>query len=280
MLNHGKKLLLIAALGLAFSAPICAMQSQEEKDKLGGKLREMAIMHGKIEDFRNLISQGANINSQNHVLMTPLMLAAYNGNVDMVEELIHHKANLDIQQIAGLTALTLPLSMSGISRFHEQVVRELIRAGANIYISSNSGETALIDVSRYYAAQTPEQLRIRANIARMILEKATTLTNDDRSAIKNWLLVNQRLGQEQRNLPKDPRTIVAQKIYESLPGLLRERVIRAGAIEALVGTKDNYHPNPEMAQLIEQYLNLNFLAQRIREQLPWISSTLPHIQGK
>lgn len=277
MLNHGKKLLLIAALGLAFSAPICAMQSQEE---LGEQLLGMAARGGEIEDFRKLIAQGANINYQDRSLTTPLMKAAKRGNVGMVKELIQHKANLDTKQIIGRTALFFASDVIRILKFYEQIARELIQAGANIYIFDKYGRTPLKAVSFYPDAQTPEELRIRASIAHMILEKATELTKDDKAAIKNWLLVNQRLGKEQRNLPKDPRTMVAQKIYASLPGLLHERVIRAGGLEVLKRAKNFCTSDPEFAQLLEHYLDLNFLKQRVREQLPWISSTLPQIQGK
>jgi ankyrin repeat protein len=62
-----------------------------------------------------------------------------NSNVDMIDLLLKHGANLDRQSNAGRTAL-----MEAVTREGTLVVRYLLAKGANVNIKAPSGHTALI----------------------------------------------------------------------------------------------------------------------------------------
>lgn len=71
--------------------------------------------------------------------MTPLYRAAYNGNLDMVKFLVEkYKADVNYETEAGETALVV-----AVKRNHLDVVRYLLRFGANVDYVSGIGLTIL-----------------------------------------------------------------------------------------------------------------------------------------
>jgi len=69
----------------------------------------------------------------------PILQAAASGNQQVVQDLIHHGANINQTSKAGKTALILA-AQSG----EYGIVRILIHAGADISLAEATGETALI----------------------------------------------------------------------------------------------------------------------------------------
>lgn len=68
---------------------------------------------------------------------TPLMVAALNGHYDIVKLLIKYGANVNIQDTAGFTALHLSVE-------HNKITSLLIDTGANINQQNNAGDTPLM----------------------------------------------------------------------------------------------------------------------------------------
>ena len=84
---------------------------------------------------------------------TPLMFAAMNGNVEAVQILINVGCNLDKQDtISGWTAL-LQATYHG----HTEVVLQLLHAGADVNIEAHNGcnaiDIALLIGEIYYTSQ-------------------------------------------------------------------------------------------------------------------------------
>lgn len=76
---------------------------------------------------------------------TPLILAAYYGNLPIVEYLIEKGAGLDYQDYSGFTAM-----MYGAYYGKLAIVKALVEAGADKDIKCNKGYTAY-DYARMYA---------------------------------------------------------------------------------------------------------------------------------
>jgi ankyrin repeat protein len=88
---------------------------------------EDAIKRGDVQDVRNLLDRGADVDARDRHGQTALMLAAHAGRRDVVEALIAHGANLNTTAKYGLSALMLAL-IAG----HTQVARLLADAGTDL----------------------------------------------------------------------------------------------------------------------------------------------------
>ena len=89
-----------------------------------------------------------NLNAQDELGFTPLIVAVKNSVEDMIEELIRAEANLDIQDAKGKTALHWAASVNNIS-----AVRALLSSGANKDAQDNLEQTPLFLASRDGAAE-------------------------------------------------------------------------------------------------------------------------------
>lgn len=67
----------------------------------------IVALHGHTECARYLLEQGADINCQDEDGHTPLIAAAKNGEIGVIELLIMHKADLTLYDNNGNTALHL-----------------------------------------------------------------------------------------------------------------------------------------------------------------------------
>jgi hypothetical protein len=65
----------------------------EAKDNKGRDALHLACMKNNLEISEQLIERGCNVNSLCKVNMSPLMWACYQGNADLIEFLLRHRAN-------------------------------------------------------------------------------------------------------------------------------------------------------------------------------------------
>lgn len=250
-----KKLILSLALGLTSIAGISAMdQAKLDKDLHWAIVQEKDPI--KVEA---LIHAGANVNSAPYSGALLLGIAIGYRELEIVKVLLKHNALVNLTEPDGNTAL--------LYANDRRTITMLLDAGADLYHHNNKDETALIGaVKSLYSDRTPEhQLPL--------LQAITQLTKEEKESVKNWLLVDQKLRQANIKLPKDLKKLIAKNIYQLLAQDLRERVIRAGGLKALevarkieVRTTEEGLPSEGTVQLMEQYLDLDFLENVARTQ--------------
>jgi ankyrin repeat protein len=90
---------------------------------------EDAIKRGDVQDVRDLLDRGTDVDARDRHGQTALMLAAHAGHREVVEALIAHRANLNTTAKYGLSALMLAI-IAG----HAEVVRLLTDAGTDLSV--------------------------------------------------------------------------------------------------------------------------------------------------
>ena len=101
--------------------------------------KEALIKSRNVDEARDLIARGINIDEQDSSGKTALMWAALYNRLEMAQELIRAGATLDVQDRRGWTAL-----MNAVSFNHFEIVQELIRGGAALDLQDNKyGQTTL-----------------------------------------------------------------------------------------------------------------------------------------
>lgn len=108
-----------------------------EKSILNDKLFK-ACENDKLDDVKELISKGANINAQPFG-KTPLITASENGFYDIVEILIDNGADIHLKDFKGDTPLNWAVSWG-----RTKIVNFLIQKGAIVNTFNNAGHTPLI----------------------------------------------------------------------------------------------------------------------------------------
>jgi ankyrin repeat protein len=115
------------------------------------------VLAGDVAKAAALLKEGADCNSKNEEGATLLMLAAGKGDLQMVEALLESGAEVDATDARGWTALFKALFNYEQNCGFPDVVRELIKAGANIehqvaygtrplMIAAGYGEARVVDV--------------------------------------------------------------------------------------------------------------------------------------
>ena len=123
-----------------------------------------AIENNNLDDVKALLNQDHTLVDIARWGMTGLMLAAREGHVEVVEELLGRRgAYVDIQNRDGWTAL-----MYAAASGHDAVVAALLDHGADIYTQNSDGMTALLlAVEKRY-----NNIRVLLEHARAELERA------------------------------------------------------------------------------------------------------------
>ena len=105
-----------------------------------------AAEKGTIEQVRDLIRQGADVNVQDEYGFTPLISAIINEHLDICKELVKAGADVNMKSEAGMTALHFlgdrlysPLSTNDL-----ECMNELVHEGADVNSQTNSGNTPLM----------------------------------------------------------------------------------------------------------------------------------------
>lgn len=107
------------------------------KDELKYSALIYAVMCNHIPMVELLIGKGADVNWRDNIGVTALMHATFVRNIKIAELLIENGANLDLQDKSGLTAL-----MQATIRADMKMVKLLIRKGANTNLQDKDGWTA------------------------------------------------------------------------------------------------------------------------------------------
>ena len=79
---------------------------------------------GDINKLEQALVRGADVNACNNLGLTPLMMAAYHGQTDMVKALVEHGADVNAVDNGGLTAAMLAEDSD-----HAEIVRTLVALG-------------------------------------------------------------------------------------------------------------------------------------------------------
>ena len=112
-----------------------------------------AVMQGKVDQARDLIVQGGDVNAKNPAGRPVIVLAAANGNTRTVQSLISSGADINAVDGQGNSAL-----MEAAAFGHEDVVNLLIASGADVNLSNAGGEAALKKANRAGHAKIEELL--------------------------------------------------------------------------------------------------------------------------
>jgi uncharacterized protein len=115
--------ILAVLLFAACSVPALA-QRGADKININGQL-VIAARAGQVERVRQLLEEGAQVNSRDRNGDSPLNMAAARGNVALVELLLVAKADVQLANLAGVTPL-----MAGAFSGNADIVRGLLAAGA------------------------------------------------------------------------------------------------------------------------------------------------------
>jgi hypothetical protein len=145
---------------------------------------------GDVDEARDLIARGINIDEQDEDGQTALLLAALYHRLEMAQELIRAGAALDVQDEDGNTALMIAavdMARMGLAEEHSEdkwkgcletdavdnrleMAQELIRAGAALDVQNEPGMTALVCAAASNRPEIAQEL-IRAGAALDVQDK-------------------------------------------------------------------------------------------------------------
>tara|TARA_R110002095_G_scaffold128661_1_gene111447 strand:+ start:1669 stop:2157 length:489 start_codon:yes stop_codon:yes gene_type:complete len=103
---------------------------------LNSKVLEAANA-GNIEDMEELLKKGADINAKNNINFTPLHMAVYNENLNMIKFLLNNGADVNSKDKSNQTPLHMAAYMNNFD-----IVALLLHNGANITIKNSRNKTA------------------------------------------------------------------------------------------------------------------------------------------
>ncbi|KAK7871111.1 hypothetical protein R5R35_010472 [Gryllus longicercus] len=130
-------------------------EARTSPSPLGEQLCEAAA-EGRLSDVRRLIVSGADVNYTNQYGSTPLLIATYNAQVDVVSLLLQRGADVNAVNHNGCSAMLLATCWDRSGR----CVELLVRAGADVNARDDNGTTPL-----HYAARNNIKKAVRALLA-------------------------------------------------------------------------------------------------------------------
>jgi ankyrin repeat protein len=109
---------------------------------------------GDLTSVENLIEQGADRNGNCPQYVTPLMCAAHRGHIDVVQNLLKNGADVYVKTKDGDTALTLAL----LGQVNVNIVKLLLDNGAEVNIRGSGGDTPLRIAQKRHLRKVTELL--------------------------------------------------------------------------------------------------------------------------
>lgn len=95
-----------------------------------------------LDAMQRALDNGADINTTDSAgAATPLICAAFGGKIEAVQFLISKKANLNLRDSTGNTALMYAVTTGS------EVAIALVKAGADVHMKDNMGRTALMNAT-------------------------------------------------------------------------------------------------------------------------------------
>lgn len=101
------------------------------------------IKNGDVIKITQAINDGADVNKPDENGWTPLMLAAYSGNKDIVKLLIDKGASINMKNTVGITPLLAATTFPASRKYAVEVVKLLLENGADINSENNEGKTPM-----------------------------------------------------------------------------------------------------------------------------------------
>ena len=125
------------------------------QDKQGKTALHYAVRRGlgSCDILLCLVKNGADINARTNDDCTPLMIASKNGHVSAVTFLVEHRANMDLQDKEGNTALHYAVIGNAT-----EVCNKLLTLGASLQLYNNDQLTPLLLASNESKIQMVEEL--------------------------------------------------------------------------------------------------------------------------
>ena len=151
---NGDPLLFIAARAgyrATVDVLLAAKANVNAKNRFGDTPLMVAALNGQLEIVRRLRMQGAELEPRG---WTPLIYAATGGHVDVVAYLLDQGANINAQSPNGTTALMMAVRESRASTFDL-----LLRRGADVQRRNENGASALEWAKRGNETAMAEKLR-------------------------------------------------------------------------------------------------------------------------
>jgi hypothetical protein len=98
---------------------------------------------GRLEILRMTLKVGANLKDTNRYGGTALIPAAHHGHPETVRELLKTKIDIDHVNRLGWTALLEAIILSDGGPTHQDILKQLIDAGANVNLADGEGVSPL-----------------------------------------------------------------------------------------------------------------------------------------
>ncbi|KAF4337488.1 CAMK kinase [Fusarium beomiforme] len=144
--KHGRTSLLVSLLKLKGA-------DVEERDACGCTPLILAASEGCVNIVEVLLDNGANIEASNLAAYTPLMSAADNGHPSVVSILLERRADVRSHDHEGRTSLAL-----AARKGHTSTVQFLLSRNAPVHWPNYAGETALMVAAQFGHTQVVESL--------------------------------------------------------------------------------------------------------------------------
>jgi len=109
-------------------------------ENIGGTPLMYAAYIGNIEVIKLLIEKGADVNARNNHNGTALMLAAQRGDLVLVKLLIEKGADPRVRHASGYTALMYAAASESSD---SELIKVFLAKGVELNVKANDGETAL-----------------------------------------------------------------------------------------------------------------------------------------
>jgi serine/threonine protein kinase len=128
----------IAKLLLNAGATVTVPGSQGEM-----ALWQSAIVYGNVEMLELLLEHGANINAKDNSGITPLHAAIQTGNLSITKWLLEHGASINAKNNSGTTPLHYVIQQLAMPYDNLGMLKLLLEHGANLNVKDNNGTTPL-----------------------------------------------------------------------------------------------------------------------------------------